>query len=186
MGVKGMRFTFRRTMMVAGGALAVAGLMAAYSYTTATVNNPVVSLSVVNTNQALLALTPTNNISNDGGYTASIQNGQLQFDFGKGNGGVEYGVQPGSTYEWDDLFTVTNNESDQEQVTINATLPGAPEGAQQTIGFRVNGSSDTFTNDYTFTLDKGASKAIDVQIATGTGYVWTGSTGNVEVSAVTQ
>ena len=43
-----MKLGLRRTLMLAGGSLAIAGLMAAYSYTTASVANSA-TLSVVDT-----------------------------------------------------------------------------------------------------------------------------------------
>ena len=167
-----MRTTLRRTLALAGGTLAIAGLMAAYSYTTASVNNPSMALSVTNTSQALLAIGSGNGVGNDGVARDSAtiynsnnwSNGQLIFDFDATyTRGAQSGVQPSSTYTWDSLFKVTNNSNNQVQVQVSSTNTSA-----QTLLFAVDGSGLDMTQPLTFTLDKGATKEIDVQVTGNT------------------
>ena len=85
--------------------------MAAMAYSKAEVTNAL-SLSVVNTNDALLAIRP-----NDGvGYAdkvAVVKNGKLALNFAVGNGENMFGFQPGAEYTFEDLFFVKNNSSDK-------------------------------------------------------------------------
>jgi len=187
-----MRFNLHRTLMVAGGTLAIAGLMAAYSYTTATVTNAA-SLNVVNSNQALLGLmpgsadgaTPGNNFNSspDKDQAAYLSNGNLVIDFNRGLGGGDFGMQPNSTYFWDGLFTVENNSSNAVKVTITANnVPAGAtlmlqQGEDGTVSYGKGGPSyaTTDTNDvggltggsWTFTLPAGGWQEIDAQVQVG-------------------
>ena len=146
--------------MLAGGALAVAGLMAAYSYSQATVNNPVQSLSVVTTDQATLALIPNpgpdNNVTVP---TTGPQAGELVFNFDNGFGGGAFGIQPNSTYTWDDLFTVKNNSNAAVNVSVQA--PEANVTDPLSVQFSASGAYSTIL---TFPLASGASQAVSVQL----------------------
>lgn len=109
--------------------LAVAGIMAAMAYNTATVTNEA-ALKVVNTNKALLALEPDGEWSweNKVGFkdgTARIIDGQLYFEFGRGVLGVFRGLQPNSVYEYIPLFTIRNLSEEKIEVTISAEGPFA-------------------------------------------------------------
>lgn len=169
-----MRMSLRRTLMLAGGTLAVAGLMAAYSYSTATVNNPVASMTVTNTQTSLLALHAVASPANDGGFNAIVTRsdslpgsaGELIFNLdnclsnhnGPGTGS-QCGIQPNSTYTWDDLFTVTNNSNANVNVTISATN----NTAQNTVEFNEYNAPTDFATNYTFALAAGATAGVDVQ-----------------------
>jgi len=192
-----MRFNLHRALMVAGGTLAVAGLMAAYSYTTASVTNAA-TLSVVDTNQALLALTPGTPAV--GGYPdkdvpASIQNGNLVFDFNKGLGGADFGLQQNSTYYWDGMFTIQNNSSNAVQVTItDANLP-AGVTLSMNQGETGKGATTINTNDasglvkiqgntgLTFTIPAGGWQEMDVQAQVGAMGISNSSNMTINVNA---
>lgn len=105
--------------------LAVAGIMAAMAYSNATVTNAA-QLSIVNTNEALLKLSPNPAWSwtkppGNKDSTAYIENGELRFNFGKGLNGNQYGLQPNSVYEWIPLFEMRNMSKEKVRVTVTAT-----------------------------------------------------------------
>lgn len=116
----------RQTLWIAGACLSLAGLMGAYSYSTATVNSTG-HISIVDTSSALLALSPDNNGGMDMDKTVTSKNGSLLFDFNKGYGGADFGIQPNANYVWNNLFDVTNNSNNPVKVTVFAS-GGAPAG----------------------------------------------------------
>jgi len=124
-----MRLELRHSLLVAAGALSIAGLMAAYSYTSATISNTAY-LSVKSTDTALLALLPASPYSPtstpDPDVPVSEQNGVLVFDFNHGLGGGEFGLQDHSTYTFMDLFTVRNDS--ENQVAVNLSAQNLPSG----------------------------------------------------------
>ncbi|MBU7006550.1 hypothetical protein [Phosphitispora fastidiosa] len=120
----------RKSLIVVVALLAVASLMAAMAYNSATVTNAA-QLKVVSTNQSLLTLEPNppwDWIDKVGrkDFTTTIKDGELFFEFGKG---VErdgttarfYGLQPNSEYQWNPLFTMRNKSAETIQVTLEAT-----------------------------------------------------------------
>ena len=95
--------------------LAISSIMAAMSYTSATVTSAM-SGTVINTNEALLAL-------DKGSHKATtIDNGVLKIDFNKGNVTSmpvkSYGLQKQSEYIWNGLFTIKNNSENVVDATI--------------------------------------------------------------------
>jgi len=114
--------------------LMVSCLMAAAAYSSATVTNDA-QLKVVNTNESLITLetnTPWSWQSKVGAkdHTATIVDGELFFEFGKGVGRdgttpVFYGLQPNSEYQWNPLFTMRNKSAETIEVTLEATGPYA-------------------------------------------------------------
>jgi hypothetical protein len=95
--------------------LAISSLMAAMSYSSATVTSAMTG-TVKTTDTALLAL-------NKGDHrAATIEDGVLKIDFNKGNNSSQpvatYGVQKQSEYIWNGLFSVKNNSENRVDVTI--------------------------------------------------------------------
>ncbi|WOV88109.1 hypothetical protein QWT69_03010 [Sporosarcina oncorhynchi] len=82
--------------------LAMSSLMAAMSYSSATVTSAM-SGTVTNTDTALLAL------ENGNHQAAVVEDGVLKIDFNKGEAGNSYGLQKNSEYIWNELFTIRNN-----------------------------------------------------------------------------
>ncbi len=124
----------KKGLIVVIALLAVASLMAAMAYNSATVTNAA-QLKVVSTDKALLTLeanTPWSWQSTVGAKdnTATVKDGELFFEFGKGVGRdgstpVFYGLQPNSEYQWNPLFTMRNKSAETIEVTIEATGPFA-------------------------------------------------------------
>ena len=106
--------------------LAMSSLMAAMSYSSATVTSAMTG-SVKSTTESLLAL-------NVGKHKATtIDAGVLKIDFNKGNVTSmpvsTYGLQKQSEYVWNELFSVKNNSENK----INATIKlenNLPTGVQ--------------------------------------------------------
>ena len=103
--------------------LALSGIMAAMAYSNATVTNAA-QLSIVNTNSALLALSPNpawswTNPPGNKDATAYMENGELKFNFGKGALGNQFGLQPNSVYEWIPLFEMRNMSKEKIRVTVS-------------------------------------------------------------------
>ncbi|HHY06473.1 MAG TPA: hypothetical protein GX532_05800 [Clostridia bacterium] len=126
--------------------LCMASLMAAMAYTSAEVQAGY-TVSVVNTDKALLALIP--NTDKDG--TAYIdKDGNLVLDFGRiGNEGNLSGLQPGSTYEWRGLVDVQNNS--QNKIEVDLSVDGAAtecltiidDKGHQVKNLKLNGNNKT-------------------------------------------
>jgi hypothetical protein len=124
----------KKGLIIVIALLAVASLMAAMAYNSATVTNAA-QLKVVSTNKALLTLepnTPWSWQSTVGAKdkTATVKDGELFFEFGKGvdrdgSTPVFYGLQPNSEYQWNPLFTMRNKSAETIDVTIEATGPFA-------------------------------------------------------------
>lgn len=95
--------------------LALSSIMAAMSYTSATVTSAM-SGTVVNTSDALLALTAGKH------EAVRIDNGVLKIDFNNGEKssqtGNTYGLQKHSEYIWNGLFNIKNNSENRVDVTI--------------------------------------------------------------------
>lgn len=143
--------------------LALAGLMAAMAFTSANVKGNM-TLSVVNTSEALLALTKGEHaaayytdLTHDNKQMAST----LNINLNRGNGG-NFGLQRNSTYVWDDLFQVTNNSDKTVEVTVSINRDKGPYIYLKTGSSWANGPSVTFE------LAPGASRWVDMKVHTVT------------------
>lgn len=101
----------------------MASVMAAMAYNTAYVQNPT-SLDIVSSDKALLALIPGEGVGNKDATTTIDSYGRMRVDFGKGIGGNIFGLQPGSGYTWNKLFSIKNNS--EEDLTYRITMGGEP------------------------------------------------------------
>ncbi len=131
----------RKGLLMVVALMAVACLMAAAAYTSATVTNAA-ALTVTNTNASLVALTADHITDGDVGFkdaTAVVASDVLGFNFNMGrdaddplDGDDEYGLQKESVYTWWDdtnaygLFQVTNNSNDTVQLTITENCVDDP------------------------------------------------------------
>lgn len=168
--------------------LCVASLMAAMAYTSATVTNAS-TVTVTNTNTALLALIPQLNtvIGNKDGTASVDANGKLFFNFSKGFGAADFGLQRSSTYEWDGLFTAKNNslETISLKVKQDALITGV------TLSIRA-GSSGTWVPLTTTaavvaaSLSSNTGQALDVKIDVADTAALSTVTPNIIIEAVAQ
>lgn len=116
----------KKGLLLVVALLALSGLMAAMAYSQATITNAA-SLTVANTNEALLALKPLGGVGNLD-ETARLVDGDLVFSFGRGMGpfaraGKEYGLQRDSVYQWGGnantgMFEIWNNSRDHIHVSM--------------------------------------------------------------------
>lgn len=112
----------KKNLIVVVVLLCMASVMAAMAYNKAYVHNPT-SLEIVSSDEALLAVIPGEGLGNKDA-TASIDDyGRMRIDFGKGIGGEMFGLQPGSGYTWNKLFSIKNNS--EEDLTYRITMDGA-------------------------------------------------------------
>lgn len=111
----------RRIAALLIASMALVAMVSAYSR--AEVVNAA-NLKVVNTSEALIALTPGTDLDNSADHTASIESNVMTFVFGKGLGGTNWGLQPGSSYAWDKLFYITNHSAGRIQVSIDVDYGG--------------------------------------------------------------
>jgi hypothetical protein len=103
--------------------LAIASLMAAMAYNNATIQNHA-TLKIAPTDTTLLAVIPNpdaNAVGNKDLTGVVNSKGVAEFTFGKGYGGTDFGLQPGSFYKWDKLFSVKNNSN--ETIEVMFKLP---------------------------------------------------------------
>jgi hypothetical protein len=141
--------------------LAVAGVMAALAYSSATVENDF-SLAVVTTNDALLALEPGNH---NAAYITD--GGELAIDLSRGLNNEKFGLNKRSEYKWSELFAVKNNSENAVGVVIDLDgfewIPGLKVFA------RVSGSGgwkeiSAGLQRLTFNLNSGEEQYIDVKV----------------------
>lgn len=99
-------------ILVIIGLLAITGVMAAMAYSKAEINNPS-AIQVTTTDKALVSLSEGDYVN-----TTKMEDGVLRLDLGAGINGKMYGFQPNSKYEFDDLFTITNNAKGEVNVII--------------------------------------------------------------------
>lgn len=121
----------RKGLMLVVVLLAVASLMAAMAYNTATITNKG-DIKVTCTDEALLSLIPNNGVGNQD-ETADIEDGNLNIQFGRGNnpsfgGDQNYGLQKNSVYVWDNLFIARNKSAETIKVSLKAE--GVPNGVK--------------------------------------------------------
>ncbi|MGI6604959.1 MAG: hypothetical protein ACOX2S_08005 [bacterium] len=108
----------KKGVLVVVALLAIASVMAAMAYTSAQVRNDM-NLKLVDTTEALLALTAGNHeAAYYKGYGADNYTQVLAIDLSRGLNGEEFGVQPFSTYIWNELFNVKNNSENAVMVKI--------------------------------------------------------------------
>jgi len=165
--------SMKKSLLMVVTLLAVASLMAAMAFTSATVNNTA-SFKVSNTNEALLALEAGDHAA--AGYTDDAPGSkELVINWAKGNGG-EFGVQSGSIYYWNKLFKVTNNSEKTVHVSISVPIDSAKP--EPNIGSKVfiktadsenwvtvaSRHTGAYGNKVTFTLAPGEFKWIDSKI----------------------
>lgn len=148
----------KKSLLVVIALLCMASLMAAMAYTSAIVTNAA-SLTVENTTGSLLGLTVKNGVGNKDNTAWIGDDGRLYFDFAKGTGNhysnwqpKNWGLQPGSTYIWDELFNVSNNSIDHVVYRIDASEELLPyitvravnaAGARIDVPFVINGVNNT-------------------------------------------
>ncbi len=101
----------RKVLFVVALMLALSVSLAAMAYNGAYVHNPT-TLKIASTDSALIAIKPGADTVGNRDATASIRDGVMYVNFGKGIGGQIFGLQPASEYTWNDLFEVTNNSEE--------------------------------------------------------------------------
>lgn len=98
----------KKSLVVIVALLALSTLMAAMAFTSATVTNSA-SFTISKTTNALLAMEKGDHAAvTYGGPRGEVEE-HLQIDLAKGRDNQSFGVQKNSTYQWDKLFKVTNN-----------------------------------------------------------------------------
>lgn len=155
----------KKSLMLVVALLAMASLMAAMAFTSASVTS-LASFSVVNTDDALLALMPG---EHQAARLESVagQPKTLVIDWDKGLNGGEFGIQPNSEYEWEDLFLVKNNSEHKIDVEVYLDPNFSMSGTDVFFGkTRVakNWISMGGTNKLTFSLEPGAEEAISTKL----------------------
>ncbi|MBM7618555.1 hypothetical protein JOC95_000397 [Bacillus tianshenii] len=155
--------------------LSLSSVMAAMSYSSASVTNDM-SVKLTDTSSALLALEPSSehNAATDAHITANM----LKLDLSKGYNNGDFGVQPNSTYSWNDLFKVKNNSEHEVTVSIK-TNPNVNDGRIQLFASADGNSWTRISNIHsqnpggvlTFVLPANTEKWIDVKTAASNGHV---------------
>lgn len=161
----------KKGLLIVVALLAIASLMAAMAYTSASLRNTA-SFKVSNTNAALLAITAGDHAA--AGYTSGSTSNELVINWAAGHNG-EFGVQSGSVYFWDDLFQITNNSENTVKVTMY--VPKDSATPEPNIGSKVyfragegnwvalaSRLTPAYNNKIEFTLASGDSIWIDSKI----------------------
>lgn len=174
----------RKGLMLVVVLLAVASMMAAMAYTSATVRSDM-SVTIADTDSSLLAL-----IKGDHNATTYVAVGHkslakvLNIDLSKGYDNGAFGLQADSIYTWEDLFKVKNNSENAVNVTIKlvSALGEGKVYSQRDNGpghfavfARADGDwvkiADTHgASKLNFTLDSNLEQAIDFKVEVEKGY----------------
>lgn len=182
--------------------LALVGTMAALAYNTATVTNAG-EIKIASTNQALLALGTLTDIVGNKDKTAEVVDGDLVFQFGRGNnpsfgGDLNYGLQKNSVYEWwkgglsnTGMFYIQNRSA--ESIELSISTSGVPAGVKievnQSIGPPGGGWQDVTNRTAILPRGLGSGWTCDVGVritVDGTAAYDVITPLNVVVSAVAQ
>lgn len=150
----------KKSLMLVVSLLAVASLMAAMAFTSASVTSEA-SFTVKNTDEALLALIPGDH------QAAYLKDGSLVIDWDKGHNNVDYGIQPNSSYEWDELFVVKNNSEHKIDVEVYLNPDTSLTAKDVFFGktrVATNWISMSGTGKLTFSLEPGAEEEISTKI----------------------
>lgn len=111
----------RRSLLIVVALLCMASLMAAMAFTSATVTNPA-TMSIVNSAEAYVRAYPAHHTNEVGYKDVNVfigEDGRFTFDFTKGAHGIgATGFQPGSRYEFNDLFTIYDESKDAINVWL--------------------------------------------------------------------
>lgn len=164
----------RKSLLLVVALLAIASVMAAMAYTSATVTSAA-AFRVTNTDGALLALEAGEHAA--ASYTSGPTANELVIDWAQGYNG-RYGVQSGSVYIWEKLFIVTNNSEKPVKVSIYAPKDSATP--EPNIGSKVflktehdekwvtiaSRHTNAYGNKVTFELNPGEDIWIDSKIDT--------------------
>lgn len=143
----------RKGLLLVISLLALATLMAAMSFSSATVQAKA-NLSITNQADGLVGLLPGD------GTTSS--NGDLLMDFTDGTN--DKGIQPGSVYTWDKLFIIKNNSKKDIVVNISDM-----DGLNQYVKVNFTANGQDF-NGTSLTITPGEELAVNATIdATGLG-----------------
>ncbi|WP_164667896.1 hypothetical protein [Virgibacillus doumboii] len=151
--------------------LALSSVMAAMSYTKASVSNDM-SFNIENTNSSLLALKESKQHNASFYNTAGAD--KLKIDLDKGFGDSDFGIQNNSTYSWDKLFTVKNNSEHAVNVSIETNPKVDTKGQTQGINTYLSSLEDSWTQingmygagagEYTFTLEPNEERQINLKL----------------------
>lgn len=172
----------KKSLVVVMALLCLATLMAAMAYNNASTVNATV-LNVVSTNEALLALIPkTVDSLGNKDVTATTVNGKLTFDFSKGFGGGNFGLQPDSEYKWDSIFDVKNNSNEKLSVQVNLSNVGTVNDPK--FSFSVQDNSSNYQDVTIFTLLPNERKSVNVKLSVPSNVqLQQGVKGNIVVSS---
>ncbi|RSK26430.1 DUF1102 domain-containing protein [Bacillus sp. HMF5848] len=112
----------KKSLLMVVAMLALSTVMAAFAFSSATIDNKESYLTVASTDNSLISLIPYG--ENEVGakdQAVTIDGGELKIDLAKGNGG-SFGIQGESRYNWDKFFQVKNNS--KETVEFYMTKDG--------------------------------------------------------------
>lgn len=129
----------RRSLLIVVALLCMASLMAAMAFTSAMVSNSM-TFAVVATDEAKLAM--LENPKHHG--VADIIDDKMVLDFSPG-------MQPGSTYNYDDLFYVKNNTDKDILVGLRFDQCYVGNSTNYPVGLHTIGASDENNNPVALT-----------------------------------
>jgi hypothetical protein len=158
----------RRSLLIVVALLCMASLMAAMAFTSASVTSDA-KFTVANSDEALLALVPGEHAAAEigGGHPSNAQ--RLVINWDKGVDGEDFGIQPYSTYLWEDLFAVRNNSENPIHVEVYLD----PDLAPVNVFFAQTRVADRWANvanePLEFDLQPGGEEWINTKFESGSG-----------------
>lgn len=153
----------KKGLMSVAALLSASSILAAMSFSSAEVKSDM-NVSLTDSANALLALTPGNHAA-----AGLASNGELEINLNKGFDNQEYGVQNGSIYEWDNLFSVKNNSEKAVTVDLDVDFEGLDLNEKMVPQANVSSlAANSGNDDKTLTIKDGvAPKAISFTLEPG-------------------
>jgi hypothetical protein len=159
----------RKGLLLVISLLALATLMAAMSFSSATVQAQA-NLRITNQSNGLVALLP-------GQGTTSASSDDLLMDFTEGTS--DKGIQPGSVYVWNNLFTIQNNTTYPISVKISDF-----GGIRNYVAINFTANNELPFNGDAVTVEPNSTLNVSAKIdATNTTNLMDGQEFHIKVSA---
>lgn len=158
----------RRQLLAGLGAVAASGAAIGTGAFTSVEADRSVSVTVADEDRAYLALSPTEGANSTFVYQDSSTNKQLTIDINDANTTEGDGVGLNSVYEFDDVFQIENQGTQEVDVSIDelTNTDFDPNADGLTVQFYPGSDADSPLHDTPVTLGTGNSIAIGLKVET--------------------
>ncbi len=161
----------RRRLLAGLGAVATSGVALGTGAFTSAEADRSVGVTVADDDQAYLALSPTQAANATFVNQDSGANNELSIDINDATGTADNGdgVGPNSVYEFDEVFRIENQGTQEIEVSISELVDDDfdPTASGLTVQFYPGTDADSPLHDEPITLGTGTAQVIGLRIETG-------------------